>query len=142
MGRYPILSFLIYVRSTFRFSSVHVLLGSNTDRNIFDDSYQSVTYILDFQLWENGIAYFKQKLLLKVSNSVLPDREIRKMCYLLVGIVRNIFISIRIQIGQTPFVAGISIDDFRPNYCHSHHQLNSARKVQGLDLKNRVYNPR
>ena len=37
----------------------------------------------------------EQNCLLKVSNSVLPEREIREMCYQLsiVGIVKNIFIS-------------------------------------------------
>ena len=44
-------------------------------------------------LWEYRIASFNQKLLLKGSNSVLPEREIREMFYLLVGILKIISIS-------------------------------------------------
>ena len=56
--------------------------GRNTDKNIFDT---------DFPLRENRIAYFKYFTL--VSNSALPEREIREMFYELVGIVKNIFIT-------------------------------------------------
>ena len=45
---------------------------SYTDRNILDNSYYSVKYFLEFPLWEYTIASFKQKLLIKGSNCVLP----------------------------------------------------------------------
>ena len=53
-----------------------------TDRNILDDSYYLlVKHFPDFPLWVYTIASFKQKLLIKSSNSVLPEREIREMYY-------------------------------------------------------------
>ena len=52
-----------------------------TDRNNFEDSYYLVKHFPDFPLWEYTIASFKQKLLIKRSNSVLPEREIREMFY-------------------------------------------------------------
>ena len=33
--------------------------STNTDKNIFDKSYQLVTHFPDFPLWENRIAHFK-----------------------------------------------------------------------------------
>ena len=53
----------------------------NTDKNILDDSYKLVTHFPDFPLWENRIAYFEYKFLLKVTNYILPDREIQEICY-------------------------------------------------------------
>ena len=52
-----------------------------TDRNNFEDSYKLVKHLPDFTLWEYRIASFIQKLLLKGSTSVLPEREIREMFY-------------------------------------------------------------
>ena len=52
-----------------------------TDRNILDDSYQLVKHFLNFPLWEYTISSLKQKLLIKGSNSVLPEREIQEMFY-------------------------------------------------------------
>ena len=52
-----------------------------TDKNILEDSYKLVKHFPDFPLWEYTIASFKQKLLIKRSNSVLPEREIREMFY-------------------------------------------------------------
>ena len=39
-------------------------------------------------------SYMVLSLLFKVSNSTLQEREIREMCYSLVGIVQNSFISV------------------------------------------------
>ena len=66
-----------------------------TDRNILEDSYQSVKHFLNFpsQKYILAIAISKQKFLIKRSNSVLLEWEIREMFYQLVGIVKNIFIS-------------------------------------------------
>ena len=73
---------------------------SFTDRNILEDSYQLVKHFSAFQLWEYTIASFKQKLLIKRSNSVLPEQEIQKMFYLLVGILQNISINVSGWYGQ------------------------------------------
>ena len=51
------------------------------DRNIFEDSYELVKHFPDFPLCEYTIASFKQKLLVKRSNSVLPEQEIQEMFY-------------------------------------------------------------
>ena len=66
--------------------SMYALVDSYQDLNfklgnILDDSYQLVKRFLDFPLWEYTIASFKQKFLIKRSNSVLPEREIRETFY-------------------------------------------------------------
>ena len=67
------------------FEAVYILsykiVANNTNRNILDNFYQLVKYFLDFPLWEYTIASFKQKLLIKRSNCVLPEREIWEMFY-------------------------------------------------------------
>ena len=50
-----------------------------TDKNIFDNSYYLVKHFPDFPLWEYTIVSFKQKLLIKTRNSVLPEQEIREI---------------------------------------------------------------
>ena len=45
----------------------------NTDRNILEHSYYLVKHFPDFPLWEYTIASFKQKLVIKRSNSVLDE---------------------------------------------------------------------
>ena len=52
-----------------------------TDRNILEDYYKLVKHFPDFPLWEYKIASFNEKLCIKGSNSVLPEREIREMFY-------------------------------------------------------------
>jgi hypothetical protein len=47
-----------------------------TDRNIMENSY-----FPDFLLWEYRITFFNEKLCIKGSNSVLPERDIREMFY-------------------------------------------------------------
>ena len=54
-------------------------LNTYTDRNIMEDSYQLVTHFPVFPLWEYRIASFNLKFLIKGSNCVLPEREIREM---------------------------------------------------------------
>ena len=55
--------------------------GTHTDRNILEDSYKLVKHFPDFPLWEYTIASFNQKFLIKGSNSLLPEWEIREMFY-------------------------------------------------------------
>ena len=49
----------------------------HTDRNILDDSYKLVKHFLDFPLLTFTIASFKQTFLIKGSNCVLAERDIR-----------------------------------------------------------------
>ena len=57
------------------------MLASSLVEKMLTIPTKLVTYISDFPLWENKIAYLRQKILLNVSNSVLPEWEIKEMCY-------------------------------------------------------------
>ena len=46
-----------------------------TERNILEDSYYLVKEFLDFSLWEYRFASFNKNILIKSSNSVLPELE-------------------------------------------------------------------
>ena len=61
--------------------AIDLLSWSYTDRNILDDSHQLVKHFSDFPLWEYRFASFDKKLLLKGSNTVLPEWEIREMFF-------------------------------------------------------------
>ena len=60
---------------------MNVMPMAHTDRINFEDYYKLVKHFPDLTFWEYRIASFNQKLLVKGSNSVLPESQIREMFY-------------------------------------------------------------
>ena len=65
-----------------------------TDSNILDNSYLLVKHFRISLSGSTQLLSLSKKLLIKGSNCVLPEREIREMFYKQVGIVSNISISV------------------------------------------------